>query len=105
MEVRTGTMTGLNGFQLATERSLVSLLESRSLTLAASEVSGETEICLHARIAGTRIEIFLYEDGAGIYGPDLEWRFDLEEFEDLEALGEAFVVAAVECAERERAEP
>ena len=96
-------MTGLNGFQIETERALVSLLESRGLALAGSEVAGETETFVHARIAGTRVEVFVYEDGAGIYGPDLEWRFDLEDFEDLDALRDAFVLTAVECAERDRA--
>ena len=97
-------MTGLNAFQIETERTLVSQLRSRGLAFDESEVSGETESFVHARIAGTRVEVFVYEDGAGIYGPDLEWRFDLEEFEDLDALRDAFVLAAVECAERDRAE-
>jgi hypothetical protein len=64
------------------------------------EVTGETETCIRASLGGSGIEVFVYEDGAGILGPGLDRRFELDDFATLDALRQAFVLEAAEWAAR-----
>jgi hypothetical protein len=90
----------LNDFQLATERALAEALDGRGIRLENVEVTGETETCIRASLGGSGLEVFVYEDGAGILGPSLDRRFEVEDFAGLEALRQAFVLEAVEWAAR-----
>jgi hypothetical protein len=92
------TERALTDFQLQAERALVAALAEEGFALTGYELTGESETCVHARVAETPVELYLYEDAAGILSPDLDLRFDGSEHESAEQLTQAFVSAALGCA-------
>jgi len=55
-------------------------------------VLGITETYIHAKIAATPIEIWIYEDGAEISGPEIDDRLERQDFESLAELISEFGV-------------
>jgi hypothetical protein len=54
-----------------------------------------------AKISGTPLEVYIYEDEAQLQGPAVDERFEVQDYPDAEALRRAFLLCAARLAEQE----
>lgn len=90
----------LSRFQEQTEASLVAALEGIGLSLAARRLEGVNEIFIRANVQDTDAEVFIYEDEAGLLGPNMDERFEAPDYRDGDALANAFIQHTIDYAKR-----
>ena len=92
----------LNEFQRETERMLRASLERVGGILEARQVDGVRETYVRARLGGTDLRIFIYDDGAEVsslprlHKQSVDDRFERADFRSLPELAAAFVQSAVQ---------
>ncbi len=85
---------GFNEFQLALKRHVEEAAEDVSLVVEVSEFKGvwdgENEIAFVIRVPARELEFWIYCDGAQISGPNLDRRFEKEDYDDLDQLASRY---------------
>ena len=81
----------LTDFQTKCEASLQALLTEQGRRLDARSIMGTTETYIRARISGTDLTVYVYEDEAQIHGSGVTRRFEAPDYESSEELLRAFV--------------
>jgi hypothetical protein len=59
--------------------------------LAVRRLEGAKETLIRATVSGTDAEVFIYENGAQLLGPDVDKRLEVLDYRDGDALAGAFV--------------
>jgi hypothetical protein len=90
----------LSSFQRQTEAALVSALAAAGCGLTARRLEGVEETFIRAEVQGTGAEVFIYNDEAGLRGPDVDKRFEAPDYRDGGTLARAFVQETVDYAKR-----
>ena len=88
-------MKELTSFQKKCEADLNNALEDAGHRLEERTLDGINETYIRARISGTDNTIFIYEDEAGIQGPDKDLRFEVPDYTSQDKLIEDFVFKSV----------
>ena len=70
------------------------------MSLDGRRLEGARETFIRAKLRGTDAEVFIYEDEAGLHGPNIDKRFEVPDYSDADALVRDFVQQTVEYAER-----
>jgi len=83
-----------NEFQLELKRHVEEEAKSFSLVAEISEFKGvwddEKEIAFVIRVPTQKLEFWIYCDGAQISGPNLDRRFEKEDYDDLDQLASCY---------------
>jgi hypothetical protein len=58
------------------------------------------ETLIRAQVQGTDAEVFIYNDEAGLHGPEVDKRFEAPDYSDGGTLARAFVQETVDYAKR-----
>ena len=67
-------------FQLELERCVTEILQDSRVKILEHCVEGSHEKYIRVRIEDPRVDLFLYEDEAGIQGRDIDLRYEAAEF-------------------------
>jgi hypothetical protein len=63
------------------EKALVEALDITGRKLLNRTIDGYEEKYVHAGISDTNLEIYIYIDGAGISGPEVDFRFEWPDYD------------------------
>jgi hypothetical protein len=63
------------------EKALVETLAKTDRKLMNRTIDGYEEKYLHAGVSGTNLEIYIYVDGAGLFGPEVDFRFEWPDYD------------------------
>ncbi len=91
IDKRDSVMNQLNIFQKSCEERLILALTSIGRKLSDRIVKGVTENYITAKVSGTSLDIYIYEDEAGIQGPDTDIRFEAPDYDSPNDLIESFI--------------
>ncbi len=92
----------LSAFQIACETALRAALEQHGSSLLDRSIQGENETYITARLAGTEISVYIYDDEASILGPGVDRPFEVPDFDTPHELQTAFVTACLDVLARLR---
>lgn len=93
-------MQAINEFQRTLETDLNALLARRGLYLVKRLVHQATqseEVFISASIAGTSLEVWIYEDEAQFFGDGSDCRFEAPDYDTPEDLKAAFLEGLERC--------
>ena len=68
--------------------------------LVVRRLEGAEETFIRATVSGTNAEVFIYENKAGLLGPNVDKRFEVPDYRDSGALASAFIHQTVDYAKR-----
>jgi hypothetical protein len=85
----------LTPFQEKTEAALRAALARVNVSLENRLLEGERETFVRVRLSGTSLEVFIYEDEAGVQGPGLDVRFEAPDYDSSDQLAKAFIAETV----------
>jgi hypothetical protein len=90
----------LTAFQRTCETALASALRDVGRELERRELHGQAETFVRARVAGTGITVYIYEDEAQFHRKDkLAGLYERADFSSLDELQSAFVLGVLEAAD------
>ncbi len=90
----------LSRFQETTEAALVAALAEIGLSLTARRIEGANETFIRANVRNTDAEVFIYQNEAGVLGPNVDKRFEAVDYRDGDTLAGAFIEQTVDYAKR-----
>jgi hypothetical protein len=93
-------MRPLTPFQVETEVALRDALAAIQVSLEQRTIEGERDTFVRAKLSGTPLEVFIYEDEAGVQGPGVDLQFESPDYDSSQQLALAFVAEAVAHAQR-----
>lgn len=91
----------LTSFQIRCEAVLTDALEQAGLELLDRCLGGIDETYVTARIAGTSLDVFIYEDEAQTHGGEVALFFEAQDFRSPDLLISEFVRLTVAAARNE----
>lgn len=92
-------MKETTNFQHDCEKRLVDAVNGTGKSLSVRRIDEipdtffdrDTDTYIHYEVIGTAIEVWIYDDGAMFSGPDLDQRYEAEDFATPEALIDQFL--------------
>lgn len=78
----------------------MSALMAVGSALVARRLEGTKETLIRATVSGTDAEVFIYQNEAGLLGPNVDKRFEVPDYRDSGALASAFILQTVDYAKR-----
>jgi hypothetical protein len=78
-------------FPVICEKTLVEALNKKGHSLTNRAKDGYQEKYVRAGISGTGLEIYIYEDGAGLFGPEVDFSFEWPDYDSESEIIDDFI--------------
>jgi len=95
-DVNEGNERPINGFQLECRKRAAELLAQLGAQLEEERKNGKRETYITARVSGTDLVLWIYDDETEISGPGVDDRFESPDYDTSEELISAFTEALVQ---------